>query len=310
MNRTVFISCILLVLLSSCGTYTTFYGETVQDTTVDEHTRRLDLSYQNLTELPLAYDTLHSLRMLDLSGNVDLDISHVLASITYPEEIDVLILDSLNLKEIPPELKRYTHLKQLSLGYNPRLDIEKTIASLEGTSLEFLNLRGNEIIEIPQNIETLQTLKDLNLSYNHIHDEASYQYLGALPKLFSLWIDHNELTVLPTTIGGLSQLRYFYIDHNKLTTLPSEISGMERVWTIHAGHNRFTELPIELMGVPKLILVHMNNNRIASISRNYGEKKYSMKALLLDHNPLPKEERLWAEKAFKNFFLLSFKQTF
>lgn len=310
MNRTIFISCILLVLLSSCGAYTTFYGETARGITVDEHTRRLDLSHQNLTELPLAYDTLHALRMLDLSGNVDLDISQVLASITYPEKLEVLILDSLNLKEVPLELKRYTHLKQLSLGYNPALDIEKTIANLEGTSLEFLNLRGNNIIHIPQNIEALQTLKDLNLSYNRIHDDASYRYLGALPELFSLWFDHNELTALPTTVGALSQVRYFYIDHNELTTLPSEISGMKRVWTIHAGHNRFTELPIQLIDVPKLILVHMNNNTIASISRKYGEQEYSMKALLLDHNPLPEEERLWAEKTFKNFFLLSFKQTF
>jgi len=35
-----------------------------------------------------------------------------------------------------------------------------------------------------------------------------------------------------------------------------------------------------------------------------------MKALILDNSSLPEEERIWAEKTFKKFFLLSFEQTF
>lgn len=298
------------MLLSSCSTYTTFYGETINTTAVDKHTRRLDLSYQNLTDLPIAYEQLQELRMLNLSGNVDLDISNVLASIPFPEKLEVLLLDSLDLKELPLELKRYTHLKQLSISNNPSLDIGKIIPSLEGVPLEFLNLKGNQLTHLPENITHLTTLKDLNLSYNKIHDDMSYHYLGELPNLYSLWLDHNELTVLPITIGELSQIRYFYIDHNQLTTLPKEISGMSRVWVIHAGHNRFKELPEELMGISGLFLIHMNNNNISYIPKTYGEKEYSMMALILDHNPLPDVERIWAEKTFKKFFLLSFKQTF
>lgn len=297
-------------MLSSCSTYTTFYGETVKTTAIDKHTRRLDLSYQNLTDLPIAYDQLQELRMLDLSGNIGLDISKVLASIPFPEKLEVLMLDSLDLKELPSELKRYTHLKQLSISNNPSLDIDKAITSLEDMPLEFLNLKGNGLTHISQNITRITTLKDLNLSYNKIQDAMSYRYLGELPNLYSLWLDHNELTTLPTTIKELSQIRYFYIDHNQLTVLPKEVSGMLRVWVIHAGHNRFKELPEELMGIPGLFLIHMNNNNISLIPRSYGEKDYAMMALILDHNPLPEEERIWAEKTFKKFFLLSFEQTF
>jgi len=297
-------------LLSSCSTYTTFYGETVKTTAIDTHTRRLDVSYQNRADLPLAYEQLHELRMLNLSGNVDLDISQILASIPFPEKLEVLLLDSLNLRELPLELKRYSNLKQLSLGYNPLLNIEKTITHLEGISLDFLNLKGNKIRYLPQNITNLKTLKDLNLSHNHIQDEMSYHYLGKLPKLYSLWLDHNELKVLPKTIGKVSQIRYFYIDHNQLTSLPKEISEMEKVWVIHAGHNLFNELPEQLIGIPELFLTHMNNNNISLIPRKYSEEEYSMMALILDHNPLSEEERLWAKKTFKKFFLLSFKQTF
>lgn len=309
MIRVFIIAIITLVLFSGCSTYDTFYGETVRTTVVDAKTRRLDLSYQNLKEVPLDLKKLHSLRMLNISGNIDLDISTVLKALPSPETLEVLVLDSLDLDQIPEELNAFTNLKQISLGYNPSLSLVKIIPTLEKMPLEFLNLKGNQLTRLPEAITRLKTLKDLNLSYNELRDEQSYTYLGAIPNLYSLWLDHNNLKVLPENIGKLSQIRYLYIDHNELTTLPN-LSGLKNTWVLHAGHNRFTSLPEQLMEMPGLFLVHMNNNKITEISRAYGEKEYSMMALILDHNSLSEEERLWAEKTFKKFFLLSFKQTF
>lgn len=310
MIRTITITCILCLLCSSCDTYRTFYGETARSLDVNEHTRRLDVSYQKLERFSVAYDTLKALRMINLSGNTKLDIATILASLPQPEKLEVLVLDSLGLKEIPKEVQRFKNLKQLSLAYNPSLDLEKTIFSIELLPLEFLNLKGNQLTQLPETITHLKTLKDLNLSYNALHDADSYTYLGAMPNLYSLWLDHNDLTQLPVTIGTIDQVTYFYIDHNALTSLPNEISGMKNVWTIHAGHNLFTALPEQLIDMPVLKLAHMNNNQIVSIPRKYETAKYSMLALLLDHNPLPEKERIWAEKVFRKFFLLSFKQSY
>ncbi len=309
MIRAFTIAIMTLVLFSSCSTYNTFYGETVRATAVDAKTRRLDLSYQNLKEVPIDLEKLHSLRMLNIAGNIDLDISAVLKALPSPETLEVLVLDSLDLHKIPKELNAFRNLKQISLGYNPSLSLEEIIPTLEKMPLEFLNLKGNQLTRLPEAITRLERLKDLNLSYNELRDTQSYTYLGTMPTLYSLWLDHNNLKTLPETIGELSQIRYLYIDHNELTTLP-DLSGLKNTWVLHAGHNRFTSLPEQLMEMPGLFLVHMNNNEITEISRAYEEKEYSMMALILDHNFLSEEERMWAEKTFKKFFLLSFKQTF
>lgn len=309
MIRAAVITILLLVLLSSCRTYDTFYGETVRTTAVDSKTRRLDLSYQDLKEVPIAFEKLRTLRMLNVSGNTQLDIGTILESLPSPETLEVLILDSLNLTKLPKQISAFKNLKQLSIGYNPSLPLLEVITAIEGMPLEFLNLKGNQLTQLPETITRLESLQDLNLSYNEVHDIDSYTYLGKLPNLYSLWLDHNKLQTLPETIGELSQIRYLYIDHNELTTLPN-LSGLKNTWVFHAGHNRFTALPEQLMEIPKLFLVHMNNNAIATIPRSYEEKDFSMMALILDHNPLPEQECIWTEKTFKKFFLLSFKQTF
>lgn len=310
MIRTIAITAIISLLFFSCSTYATFYGETVRSLEVQKNTRRLDVSYQNLTDFPVTYEKLENLRMINLSGNTQLDIATILGSLPYPEKLEVLVLDSLQLKKIPKEIQDFKYLKQLSLAYNPLLDLEKTISSIQELPLEFLNLKGNQLTQLPETITHLETLKDLNLSHNRLHDADSYTYLGVMPNLYSLWLDHNDLTQLPKTIGAIDQVTYFYVDHNKLTSLPSEISGMKNVWTLHAGHNYFTTLPEQLIDMPALKLAHMNNNQIITIPRKYETAKYSLLALLLDHNPLSEEERVWAEKTFKKFFLLSFKQSY
>ena len=310
MIRYIFIAAIMCTLLSSCSTYTAFYGETVRTMDVDEKTRRLDVSYQDLKEFPVAFEKLQALRMLNLSGNTQLNIPEILASLPHPEKLEILVLDSLQLKKLPDVVRDYKNLKQVSLAYNPALDVKETIRVIEELPVAFLNLKGNQLTQLPEAITRLTTLKDLNLSHNKLHDEDSYTYLGAMPNLYSLWLDHNHLTQLPKTIGAIDQITYFYIDNNALINLPQEMERMKGLRVLHAGYNAFTELPEQFIKMPSLIMVHINNNQIASFSRRYETEKYAMLALLLDHNPLPEEERLWAEKTFKKFFLLSFEQTY
>lgn len=310
MIKNIYIALFLLVLFSSCNTYETFYGVTDTLDTYSSSSKRLDLSYKNLNTVPEGFNSLEDLKMLNLSGNTAINIEAVLQSLPNPEKLEVLILDSLNLSTAPKSLSSFKSLKQLSLCYNPKLDLEETFTQLGEIPLEFLNLKGNKIKQLPAAIKNIKTLKDLNLSYNELHDEKSYEYLGSLPMLYSLWIDHNNLTRLPKTVGFINQITYFYIDNNALTSLPEEIKEMRGLRVLHAGYNKFTTLPEEFIKMPSLIMVHINNNQITSISRKYETEKYAMLALLLDHNPIPESEKIWAENVFKKFFLLSFEQQY
>lgn len=297
-----------MIFLSSCATYATFYGDTATIVSEDAHIRRLDLSYQDLAEIPEQLEQLKDLRMLNLSGNTQLDIDQVLKKISTPQKLTVLILDSLQLQELPSSMSRFTNLKQLSLVYNPDIEWSTAFDQLESLPLIFLNLQRNNVEALPRNITKLTKLKDLKLSYNRLNDETSYRYLSQLPDLYALWIDFNDLKTVPENLGLLSQIKYLYMDANGISDLPESMRDMTSLSVVHVGYNNFTKLPERFIEIPNLLMVHINNNKITSIPRSYGSEKYSLLALLLDGNPIPPEEVLWAQRALNRYFLLSFQQ--
>ncbi|WP_299221991.1 leucine-rich repeat domain-containing protein [uncultured Aquimarina sp.] len=308
-KKQLFYLCISL-LVSSCSTYTTFYSTTHQEINIEKISKisRLDLSNQDLEELPISIESVKDLKMINLSNNIKLNIDSTFRKLAVHKNLEVLILDSLDIKEVPASIKLFPNLKQISLVHNPNLNLQQVITQISGLPIEFLNLKNNKLASLPENITKLQDLRDLNLSYNTMNDPLSYTYLGKLPKLYSLWIDHNELQKLPNTIGELSQIRFLYIDHNELKELPYQLTNMKKLWVVHAGYNQFKELPAVFTTLKSLLMVHINNNQIQHIPKVYETEKYPLAGLLLDNNPLLDIEIKKAKKIFSGFFLLSFEQ--
>ncbi len=309
-NKKLVYGVLLLLGLNSCSTYTTFYSKMYKDIDIatQSEIHRLDLSDQNLKKLPSSLAGLKDLRMINLSKNTRLDLDSTFRELASHRNLEVLILDSLDIKEIPVSIKFLSNLKQISLVHNPKLHLKQVIAQISELPIEFLNLKSNNLSRLPENITQLTGLKDLNLSYNHLNDHDSYVYLGKLPYLYSLWIDHNKLKELPNTIGKLIQIRFLYIDHNELEILPDQLTNMKKLWVLHAGYNKFETLPEVFTTMKVLLLVHINNNQIKMIPKAYETKKYPLAGLLLDNNPLPAKEIRKAKKIFNGFFLLSFEQ--
>lgn len=307
--RYIFLS-MLVCLSTSCSTYTTFYSKTNKQVAGENISKihRLDLSNQNLTELPANIEQIKDLRMINLSNNPKLNLNNTFKRLSAHSNLEVLILDSLGIRTIPESISQFHKLKQISLAYNTDLFLESTFSKLSELPIEFLNLTNNELTELPENIINLTTLKDLNLSYNNIKGPKTYELLGQLPKLYSLWIDHNELKTLPTTIGNLDQIRFLYIDHNNLADIPDSMNDMKKLWVIHAGYNKFRELPTVFAKMKVLLMVHINNNKIRTIPKIYETEKYPLAGLLLDNNEFSKEEVERAKQIFNGFFLLSFEQ--
>lgn len=300
----------LLQCCVSCNTYRTHYGITHTTITQKKSSsiKRLDLSNQQLTSLPHKIEHIKDLRMLDLSNNPNLNLDNAFKSLSRFEHLEVLILDQLSLKTLPESISSLKHLKHISLRENPNLQLEKVLQSLSKLKLEFLNLGKNNIQKLPENITDLQYLKDLNLSYNQLKGEQNYILLGKLPELYSVWLDHNNLNTLEESIGNLSQIRFLYIDHNELIHLPTAMTNMKRLWVLHASYNNFKELPSVFTQMKALLMVHVNNNMITHIPEAYQNEKYPLAGLILDNNPIEKEEKVKAQKLFKSFFLLSFEQ--
>lgn len=47
--------------------------------------------------------------------------------------------------------------------------------------------------------------------------------MGRLKNLEELWVDYNQITLLPPTLGGWLSLRHLYVHNNKLKNLPKRI---------------------------------------------------------------------------------------
>ena len=292
--------------LIGCTPYKCFYKETyssdedilnkkVYRFVLDGNKQLENIEFESLTKLT-------SLKLVNVSSE---QLNKALEQLPNPQKLNVLMLDSLKLTSLPTSLVKFTNLKHISLNYNPEFNFNEGFKTLEGLPIEFLNLQHNELNKLPASITLLKSLQDLNLSHNSISESKTYELLGQLPKLHSLWLTNNHIKFLPESIGGLLELKNLYVEHNQLKELPAKIVNMKKVWVVHAGHNLFEELPERLALMPSLILLHINNCPIKSIPEVYATKKSSVLGLIMDNNKLTALNKLKWGKTMNHFFVLS-----
>ena len=161
-----------------------------------ERATSLDLSDNELTELPPEIGQLSNLTELDLAYNQLTSLPPTIAQLTNLTELN---LSGNQLTTLPPEISQLTHLKKLMLGDvfggNQLTSLPPTISQLN--NLTVLGLGGNQLIVLPSNIEHLN-LTTLDLRW-------------------------NQLNTLPPEIGYLTHLQKLYLDGNPLLSMPPEI---------------------------------------------------------------------------------------
>ena len=59
--------------------------------------------------------------------------------------------------------------------------------------------------------------------------EVARGAFGQLRELRELWLDHNQLTILPGTFGQLRQLRELWPERNQLTALPDTFGQLRQL---------------------------------------------------------------------------------
>ena len=300
--------CLLLLVTGSCDTYKTYYGTTISVPAQTDYNEvlRLEVSTSQKSLTSDEIQQLDKLRMLKLSTRTSSELELFLDHLPNPQELRVLILDSIQLKQLPASIQRFTSLQHLSLSHNKQLDLEQVINVIKELPIVFLNVQNMGLTEIPKAIESLTQLEDFNVSGNRLEEFDDYDYLASLDNLKSLWLTQNNLKRLPPSLGSLKQVRNLYIEHNQLKSIPESMLGMERLWVLHAGHNLFTELPENFGKMPALFLLHLNNNKISSIPDSYLKKRnYGFRGLILENNELSPETRDFFTKKFDHFFILA-----
>ncbi|AVO59997.1 leucine-rich repeat-containing protein kinase family protein [Pseudomonas chlororaphis] len=151
-------------------------------------------------------------------------------------------------------------------------------------SLEVLNLSGNALSSLPDDLHRLTRLRVLFCSDNHftqmpacVGQCAQLSMIGfkanriervpaaALPPLLRwLILTDNRIEELPDELGQRPHLQKLMLSGNRLTRLPQSLGQCHRLELIRIAANRLSELPAFLLGLPRLTWLAYAGNPLES----------------------------------------------
>ena len=221
----------------------------------------LDLSHENLTNLPKEIGNLANLNILRLDNN--------------------------NLKSLPSSIGNLTKLHSIFMKENYLKTLPSQIGKLE--NLRNIHLSNNNLIKLPPQIGNLRKLLTLTLGNNKL--ESLPPQIGNLEKLEFLYLNNNNLTKLPPSIGNLENLQILRLDNNNnLKLLPRSLirSGL----TITKNNStKFEHILIVRRKVPlNKVPLNINNKRSDSITME--NLKVGHNGIYLGYNKYLREKTL------------------
>jgi internalin A len=155
-----------------------------------------------------------------------------------------LDLNNLELTRVPPEIGQLSTLEVLQLFGNQLRELPPEIGQL--SALDTLYLIENQLSELPPEIGQLSALSVLQLDDNQLCELPPE--LGQLSELSVLTLNGNQLSELPPEIGRLSQLQILILEGNRLRELPESLRGFEKLKYLLLHGNEALELPGEVLG--------------------------------------------------------------
>ena len=180
----------------------------------------LILENNNLTTLPNEIWELEELETLYLSNN---NLGTIPEEISQLNNLTILELEGNGLTEISDGITQLYNLTSLSLEKNEITNIPLDIAGL--FSLNHLNLSNNNITSIFGFIFTfISQLTILELGGNGLTNIPNE--IEDLTNLTVLSLEDNELASIPVEMGQLINLTTLSLENNNLTTIPQEVCDL------------------------------------------------------------------------------------
>lgn len=126
-------------------------------------------------------------------------------------------------------------------------------------SLVTLDISERRLSEVPKDVYSLKSLRELYLAYNSISSVPDAVF--AIDGLAYLNLDCNRIGALPAAIGGAKDLRWLRLNTNRLSALPPEIASLGRLQRVYLRDNLFKAVPEELKDMPLLEDIDLSGNR-------------------------------------------------
>lgn len=129
-------------------------------------------------------------------------------------------------------------------------------------TLEILDLSGNDLTSLPDDLVRLKNLRVLFASNNRF--ETMPPVLGCCANVSMLGFRANGMRVLPPE-SLPPRLRWLILTDNKLETLPAEFGRRADLQKLMLAGNRLSSLPVEMAGCSKLELLRIAANRFEAL---------------------------------------------
>lgn len=127
------------------------------------------------------------------------------------------------------------------------------------------------LIEFPDAIQYLDSLKKLILRYNQI--TIVPKWIKNLKFLEVLNLNVNNITKLPESIGALSYLKDLSLWKNEIEILPNSISSLKSVETLNLRLNQLKELPFEIGSLRSLKELNLHDNKLKTLPDSISNLK-------------------------------------
>lgn len=120
-------------------------------------------------------------------------------------------------------------ITELAMEFKSISQLDKNIAN--ATQLSYLNLTGNQLRSLPDEI-------------------------GELVNLEALFLTFNQLTELPESFSQLKALKTIYLDKNKIDRFPDQLFELQNLEMIDISNTNIVELPLRIADMPNLKTIY------------------------------------------------------
>ena len=258
----------------------------------------LNVNNNHLTNLPVSFENLTKLINLFLNNNQLTNIPESFGNFT---QLENLYISNNQLTQLPESSGNLIKLNTLYLSSNKLTSLPESIVNIQSLNtiniadnqltylpqipvqIKELNISKNQISSVSKNIEYLEHLESIDLSYNNIESltivtnnmvniDASdnvLKYLTIkqeLTNLKSLNLENNLLEEFPAIICKSKLLKELDMSNNLLTIIPEDITKLINLKSIDLSSNQLQVIPYILNELHLLETINLSNNRIANCS--------------------------------------------
>lgn len=187
-----------------------------------------------------------------------------------------------------------TQLRAGKLAGISRLDLSCGLSTFPAEifqladTLEILNLSGNQLSALPDDLPRLHKLRVIFCSDNLFSELpevlgrcANLSMVGfkanriqhfspaAIPaQLRWLILTDNQLETVPRELGQCANLQKLMLAGNRLQTLPSELAACKNLELLRISANHFSQLPEWLLSMPRLAWLACAGNPFSDAQQN------------------------------------------